>query len=498
MLFNSYIFILFFLPLVVIGYYFLGGLRKGSFVTGFLFCASLCFVGYQGIYHLAVLCGSILLNFLLIRGREQAGRAKGRKKKIFVFGVSMNLVFLFLFKYLDFFLENLNLLLPVDIPLTGLVMPIGISFYTFSQIACLADCYKGIRFGGSLDDGRTKPCSFVEYGAFVSFFPKLIQGPIASHREVVPGFRSRIVKKIDYGNLCRGIYAFALGLAKKVLLADTLAKVVNIGYGNISELNTPSALMVMVSYSLQIYFDFSGYCDMAYGIGYMLNIKLPINFNSPYQAESVSDFWERWHMTLTEFFTRYLYIPLGGSRKGTGRTYLNIMIVFLLSGLWHGANWTFVLWGMLHGIMKVMERALHVKDWKIPRFLKQVTTFIIVTFAWSIFRADSVLQVKGLWGRLFFGGGGGIYRPITDSFQKLIEISFLYRAGLGGVMERFPWLLLTAFVFILLLACFTMRNTKDKAETMKFTRWKMILVSGLMFWSILSLAEISEFIYFNF
>ena len=203
-------------------------------------------------------------------------------------------------------------------------------------------------------------------------------------------------------------------------------------------------------------------------------------------------------MTLTEFFTRYLYIPLGGSRKGTGRTYLNIMIVFLLSGLWHGANWTFVLWGMLHGIMKVMERALRVKDWKIPRFLKQVTTFIIVTFAWSIFRADSVLQVKGLWGRLFFGGGGGIYRPITDSFQKLIEISFLYRAGLGGVMERFPWLLLTAFVFILLLACFTMRNTKDKAETMKFTRWKMILVSGLMFWSILSLAEISEFIYFNF
>ncbi len=496
MLFNSYIFIFLFLPLVLICYYALSSVRSGSLVRGFLLFASFCFVGYQGIYHLAVLFGSILVNFLLLRRMEHG--TKEKKKRIFVFGVCINLLVLFLFKYLDFFLENVNLLIPGDIPLTDIAMPLGMSFYTFSQIACLADGYKGIRFGGDSMEGKREGFSFAEYGVFVAFFPKLIQGPIASHREVVSGFRSRANKKADYGNLCRGIYAFALGLGKKVLIADTLAKMVNIGYSNIEALNGASALLVMVGYSLQIYFDFGGYCDMAYGIGYMLDIKLPINFDSPYKAESVSDFWERWHMTLTEFFTRYLYIPLGGSRKGTFRTYLNIMIVFLLSGLWHGANWTFVLWGAVHGVVKVFERAVGVKEWKGPRLLKQLVTFGIVTFAWSIFRADSILQARQLWERLFLGGGGGIYGPITDSFQELVEVSILYRVGMRGLMDRFPWFLPVAFVFLLFVACLTMRNTKEKVEAMKLTKWKMTVVAGLMVWSILSLAQISEFIYFNF
>lgn len=254
----------------------------------------------------------------------------------------------------------------------------------------------------------------------------------------------------------------------------------------------------MVSYSLQIYFDFSGYCDMAYGIGYMLNIKLPINFNSPYKAESVSDFWERWHMTLTEFFTRYLYIPLGGSRKGQFRTIFNIMIVFLLSGLWHGANWTFVLWGTLNGVFKVLERVANVKEWKGPRLLKQLVTFVVATFAWSIFRADSVLQVWNLWKRLFSGEGGKLYEPIVENFLNLIEVKILYRAGLGNFMERIPWFLPVVFVLLLFLACLTMKNTKEKVETMQLTKRKMAVVVVLMTWGIVSLAEISEFIYFNF
>lgn len=496
MLFNSYIFILAFLPLVLVGYYTLGGVRKGTFAAGFLLFVSLCFVGYQSIYSLMVLLGSIVLNFCVIRRLGYSLEYK--KKRILVLGIALNIFLLFLFKYLDFFLENVNMLLPVDIPLTGLTMPLGISFYTFSQIACLVDCYQGIGFGESSNKAEQKNCSLTEYGAFVAFFPKLIQGPIASHKDVVPGFRDQAAKKVDYGNLCKGIYAFALGLAKKVLIADTLAKMVNIGYSNIEALNTQSALLVMISYSLQIYFDFSGYCDMAYGIGYMLNLKLPINFNSPYKAESVSDFWERWHMTLTEFFTRYLYIPLGGSRKGQLRTLLNIMIVFLLSGLWHGANWTFVLWGALNGAFKVFERVAKVKEWKGPRILKQLGTFVIATFAWSIFRADSISQVFSLWGRLFLGGNGKLFEPITESFQSLVEVSILYRAGLGNLMERIPWLFPAMFVFILFLACLTMKNTKEKVEAMQLTKRKMVVVVVLMVWSILSLAEISEFIYFNF
>lgn len=496
MLFNSYIFILVFLPLVLAGYYLLGSIRKGVFTTGFLLLASLCFVGYQSIHSLMVLLGSIVLNFCVIRRMDYASGNK--KSRVLFLGVALNLALLFLFKYVDFFLKNVNMLLSVDITLTGLTMPLGISFYTFSQIACLVDCYKGIGFGESSNKTEQKKCSLTEYGAFVTFFPKLMQGPIASHRDVVPGFRDQATKKADYGNLCKGIYAFALGLAKKVLIADTLAKMVNIGYSNIEALNTQSALLVMISYSLQIYFDFSGYCDMAYGVGYMLNLELPINFNSPYKAESVSDFWERWHMTLTEFFTRYLYIPLGGSRKGQFRTLLNIMIVFLLSGLWHGANWTFVLWGALNGVFKVFERVAKVKEWKGPRILRQLVTFVIATFAWSIFRAASISQAWSLWGRLFFGGYGKLYKPITESFQSLIEVSILYRFGLGNLMERVPWLFPFMFVSILFLACLTMKNTKEKVETMQLTKRKMAVVVVLMTWSILSLAEISEFIYFNF
>ena len=286
-------------------------------------------------------------------------------------------------------------------------------------------------------------------------------------------------------------------MAKKVLLADTLAKIVNIGYNNIDALNAGGAILVMVCYSLQIYFDFSGYCDMAYGIGYMLNIKLPVNFNSPYKAVSITDFWNRWHMTLTRFFTQYLYIPLGGNRKGKVRTMINIMIVFLLSGLWHGANWTFILWGALNGIVMVIERVFNVKEWRFLPGVRRAFTFVVSTFAWSIFRADSLGQAASLWRRIL-SGGHEIYSPLADCFNELVEVSILHRAGLGGLIERYPCLLLLLFVIVLALACFFMRNTQEKVESMQFTNGKAVVTIILMAWSIMSLSEISEFIYFNF
>lgn len=485
MLFNSYIFIFLFFPLVLIGYYGLG--RAGLYkpVLAFLTGMSLWFYGYNDIHYLAILVISILINYgivTLMSHLENRGR-----KTCLAAGILLNTGILFYFKYYDFFTENVNAVLKTDLPLLNLVLPLGISFYTFQQLSYVIDAYK-------------KECenySFLEYAAYVSYFPQLIAGPIVYHSELIPQFRDSANRKLKFENLSRGLYAFALGLAKKVLIADTLSKVVTVGYDNIPELNTFSTLLVMICYSLQIYFDFSGYCDMAYGLAYMMNIKLPVNFNSPYKAGSVSEFWDRWHMTLTRFFTKYVYIPLGGNRKGKTRTYINVMIVFLVSGLWHGANWTFILWGALHGIISVFEKAVNRSALRIPKWLKTGVSFLFVTFAWSLFRAPSITDALLLWRQLFHGGFS-LYQPIRDKFLELIEVSLLYRLGLSGILEAYPWLVLTVFAVILLAACFFMKNTQEKVSEMKYSVRKYLVVVVLMVWSILSLSEISEFLYFNF
>lgn len=491
MLFNSYLFIFLFLPLTLVCYYGLNHRNRPKAALLFLTFMSFLFYGYGNIPCLLIFLASIFLNYGLVTGmRRQSG---GRKKKlILAFAVFLNICLLFYFKYFNFFIENVNRLLGTDIPLLRLLLPLGISFYTFQQLSYVIDAYRG----------ECEDYGFLHYVCFISFFPKLTQGPIVYHRDLLPQLQEKTARKINYENLCRGIYAFSLGLSKKVLLADNFARIVNVGYSNIPDLNSPSALLVMVSYSLQIYFDFSGYCDMAYGICYMLGMKLPLNFDSPYKAKSVTDFWNRWHITLTKFFTRYLYIPLGGSRKGEARTCLNVMIVFLLSGLWHGANWTFLLWGFLHGIVKVIEKQTQITSLKIPAFIKTGVTFLLVTFAWSLFRADSIGDAAGLWTRLFSGGFGGIYQPVTEKFQEIVEIGFLYRAGrmagLGGLLERCPWLPVTAFTVLSLSACFTMKHTQEKTESLKLNVQKLSAVVILLFWSIMSLSEKSEFLYFNF
>ena len=204
---------------------------------------------------------------------------------------------------------------------------------------------------------------------FVTFFPQLVAGPIVLHSEIVPQFADKKKKKLNADNFAKGIMAFSFGLAKKVLIADTLGKVVNWGYLDVGALDRTNAIIVILCYTLQIYFDFSGYCDMATGIGKMFNIDLPMNFNSPYRAVTILDFWNRWHMTLTRFFTRYVYIPLGGNRKGKLRTYINVFIVFTVSGIWHGANWTFIVWGMVHGLFNIFTRIFKKYIDKLPKFI---------------------------------------------------------------------------------------------------------------------------------
>ena len=493
MLFNSYIFILLYLPLVLIGYFGLNHFKQYKLAMVFLVGMSCWFCGYQNIYYLIILLASIAVNYLIYHWitrvkREPKMKTTDVRKMLLVIGILMNVGLLFICKYYDFFIANLNVAFKTNMPFLEVLLPLGISFYTFAQIAFLVDSYRG----------ECNDYSLLEYTTYVTFFPKLIQGPIAYHSELIPQFRDVQKKQINYANMSKGIYAFALGLAKKVLIADTLAKIVNVGYGEIGQLNSNSVILVMISYSLQIYFDFSGYCDMALGIARMLNMELPINFNSPYKAESISDFWDRWHMTLTRFFTKYIYIPLGGSRKGRIRTYVNVMIVFLVSGFWHGANWTFVLWGALNGLFIVAEKMMKYSEWKLPKFIKVAGAFVVTTFAWSIFRASSFGDLRLLWQQLFTGGIGSVFQPITEEILGLMEISVLYRVGFGTVISNYPGLFQAILIGLLLFACFFMSNTQEKVQKMKLTTGKLITVVGLLFWSIMSLAEISEFLYVNF
>lgn len=485
--FNSYLFIFLFLPLAVAGYYGLNHFKLYKAATVFLIGMSCWFYGYSSIEYLVVLIISILLNYLLVNGMRYTQRQRVRQGLLGL-GVLLNLGSLFYYKYVDFFIENINAVWKTDISLLQIAMPLGISFYTFQQLAYVIDSYKG----------ECESYSLLEYAAYTVFFPKMIQGPIALHSDVIPQLRKEENKHLQYENMSKGIYAFSLGMAKKVLIADTLAKLVNIGYDNIPELSVISTVIVMLSYSLQIYFDFSGYTDMAYGLGYLFNIELPWNFNSPYKADSISDFWDRWHMTLTRFFTRYVYIPLGGSRRGTVRTYVNIMIVFLVSGLWHGANWTFILWGAMHGLAKVIDRLCNKIIYKIPKLIRIAVTFLFTTFGWSLFRADSISQAKHLWRHLRPEEWGGIYASLTEAFNGLLEIKILDRIGFGSLMNAYPWCIMVLFLVILLIACFTMRNTQEKVATMEFTNRKLLVTVGLLVWCMVSLTEVSEFLYANF
>ncbi len=237
---------------------------------------------------------------------------------------------------------------------------------------------------------------------------------------------------------------------------------------------------------------------MAYGIGYMFNVKLPINFNSPYKAVSVTDFWDRWHMTLTRFFTKYVYIPLGGSRKGKLRTYFNILIVFLVSGFWHGANWTFVLWGFLNGLANVADKLAGRFFERIPKIIRRIGMFLLATYAWALFRAPSIGQAKRMWRHLKEFEGGKVYQPLINTFNNLLEMRILYRLGLGGIIDRYPVFLLWTFMLVLIIACFFLKNTQEKVEDGHYGKWRFVVTIGLLFWSILSLSDVSEFLYFNF
>jgi D-alanyl-lipoteichoic acid acyltransferase DltB (MBOAT superfamily) len=458
-LFNAKEFLLAFLPATLVILYLLARADYHRLAVAWLVGACLFFYGWWNPPYLILLTLSILFNFavgkilFLFQGRENV---KVRKFWLIV-GIGGNLAALGYFKYFNFFVDNLNELFSLSLPDKSIFLPLAISFFTFHQIAYLVDTYRE----------ETTPVSLGHYALFVSFFPQLIAGPIVRFHEVMSRMTSSDAFKLNLEQLGGGITIFLLGLFKKVCLADGMSPYVTYVF---QAANGPVTLTFFeswgaaLSYALQIYFDFSGYSDMAIGLGLMMGVQLPLNFNSPYKAVNFIDFWRRWHMTLSRFLRDYLYIPLGGNRKGKARRFLNVMITMLLGGLWHGANWTFVFWGGFHGLCIVINHAWHslraALGWPVGRerwwgrATAQLLTFIFVVVAWVFFRAETfpaamrvikgMVDIKGMvlpnqvlnlapFLKAFIIGQGTVPFLADGTVMGFIEMTILIGIGLSLV-----------------------------------------------------------------
>lgn len=487
MLFNSYIFILLFLPIALIGYFGINRMGRYQMALFFLCIMSLWFYAYFNPKYLLLIGTSILTNFCLSRLILQQ-KSFALKKGLLIAGVLGNLASIFYFKYFDFFVSNVNGIFKTDFTLRNIILPLGISFFTFQQISYLVDSYKG----------NIEKYTFIEYVTFVTFFPQLVAGPIVTHDETLPQFRDLDKKKLNYENLCTGLYSFSMGLGKKVLLADSFSKIVSVGFANIEALDSTNAILVMLAYSLQLYFDFSGYSDMAVGLGRMFNIDIIVNFNSPFKSKNVADLWNRWHISLNRFLIKYVYIPLGGSRGSVFKTYVNTLIVFFLSGLWHGANWTFVLWGMLNGIAVVIYRMAKKYFDKLPQIVNIFITFLVFNFTFVYFRAESVHDGTQFLKKVFSGSFGSVLPELSEALTALLEIKILARIVPDSIMMIVPGLFVYAIIIIGLVAVFTMKNTQEKAAQGVVKVKRLLSTWIILVWCILSFSGVSEFLYFNF
>ncbi len=471
----------------MVGYFGLNHRKHYKLAQVFLLGMSLWFYGYFSPGYLVIILSSVVLNYLFTRLMARTEKPSLRRWELAA-AVILNIGALFYFKYYDFFLLNVNRIFGTDYTLRHILLPLGISFFTFQQVSYVIDAYRG----------EVAEYGFLQYACFVTYFPQLIAGPIVTHDELIPQFEDLSKKEFNWDNFSRGLYMFAMGLAKKVLIADTFGTAANWGFANVADLDTTNALFSSLAYTVQIYFDFSGYCDMAIGIGEMMNLELPVNFDSPYKALTITEFWDRWHKTLTRFFTRYIYIPLGGSRRGTLRTYINVMTVFLVSGIWHGANYTFILWGLLHGAFSVVTRWK--KAWfdKCHPALNWIMTFTFVSLTWILFRADSIGDAIIFLKRLLVLDFGPIHDGILNAFQ-LPEIMILVRRIPQLIyLEWNPGLLVLVFFSAALYLLLGEKNARERMLEFKPSLKNLLLTVILLVWCVLSFSGVSTFLYFNF
>jgi len=510
MLFNSHSFIFLFLPLTLLSFYGLasrGAFRHALFALVF---SSLFFYAWWNPVYLPLLLASIATNYALACAIHT-----NRSKSLLVAGIALNLALIGYFKYAGFFVSGVNDLTGSSHTLYTIILPLGISFFTFQQITFLVDTWTG----------NAKRYSLLDYCQFVTFFPQLIAGPIVHHHEMMPQFQQTTILANVRENLSVGLTIFIIGLFKKVVLADSAAvfatPVFDTAQADLT-LTMYEAWVGAFAYTLQLYFDFSGYSDMAIGLARMFGIRLPLNFNSPYKATSIIDFWRRWHMTLSRFLRDYLYIPLGGSRYGSVRRSINVFLTMLLGGLWHGAGWTFVIWGAMHGIYLLInhlwrqwrgyssEKQTH-WVWVVPA---HILTLLAVVFAWVIFRAASWDAALSLWQSMLGFNGVAVPAPIASVLQPLNAIPLVPEITSGGMFKNQLFDIKDAVLWILALISIAlflpntqqvMHSFKPVLEDIKPStlQWRPNLVwlcvlSLTGTYTLLQLTGVSEFLYFQF
>lgn len=473
MLFNSLEFLFIFLPVTFVVYFALNKARLIKLALGWLVGASLFFYAFWNIKYLVLILCSMLFNYTVGYTLSHPSSLKINRKALFIFGLLGNLALLCYFKYFNFLIDNLNMVLHTGFDTLKIALPLGISFFTFTQIAYLSDAYKK----------EVQEYDFLNYALFVTFFPHLIAGPILHHSEMMPQFADLRRKIINHKNISIGLFLLAIGLCKKVLIADNLAPYVHMVFDNqgavLSFFNTNIAAL---AYTFQLYFDFSGYCDMALGIGYLFNIVLPVNFNSPYIAVSIQDFWHRWHMTLSRFLKNYVYIPLGGNRKGEAATYRNLFLTFLIGGIWHGANFTFIAWGILHGLASVVHRYWKSFKIKLNHTIAVVITFLFINITWVFFRSPSIHRAfEVLKSMLGFNGLGSL------------DIHKMHFVSGWGNEKLSVMLFLACFVLVFFVKNSMYWAGKIKPNKIYFTATLIMLIIA-----VLSLNTVSEFLYFQF
>jgi alginate O-acetyltransferase complex protein AlgI len=488
MLFNSYEFIFAFLPVTFFIYFILNKNGFSRTSKSFLVLSSLFFYSWWNILYLPLILISMLFNYIIgnILSKPQTKKFTTLSKKpVLIFGIISNLSLLGYFKYSDFFIENLNTVFQIDVELINLALPLAISFFTFQQISYLVDSYKQ----------ETKEYDLLSYALFVTFFPQLIAGPIVHHKEMMPQFSKEKNNRLNYQNVAIGLFIFSIGIFKKVIIADTFAIWATQGFDVATTLNLFEAWGASLSYTFQLYFDFSGYTDMAIGAALLFNIKLPINFNSPYKALSIQDFWRRWHMTLSRFLRDYIYIPLGGNRKGEIMTYNNLFLTFLIGGIWHGAGWTFIIWGSLHGLALMIHRIWSLLNLKLWQWFSWFLTFNFINITWIFFRAkDWDSAIKVLTSMFNYN-----YIVLPEQIEKYLSFLKKYDLNYGNFLWNISgdhWTIIWIFVGIILTTGF--KNSMEKLTAFKPTVYNAIFTSLALFYVFISLDVESEFLYFNF
>lgn len=460
MLFNSVEFIFIFLP-ASFGLYAVVCRWAAPWRKAFLLVASAVFYAQTGIGFAAYLCFAVVLNYFLAGLLDR--QSGGRRESCLVVSLLANVGILAVAKYHGFFIDNVNCVFSTDWQVLKIVAPIGISFFTFSFVAYAVDLYR--REIGMM--------GVVDYALYVVYFPKLLMGPI-----VGPGEFSRqlmVQQRICAADVAHGFQLFVFGLFKKAVIADALVPVVAYGFDPEAWHSSVGTALAMLSYTFEIYFDFSGYTDMAMGVSKLFGIGLPANFDSPYHALSVRDFWKRWHLTLTGFLTKYIYFPLGGSRCGTVRTYANILIVFLVSGLWHGANWTFVLWGILHGLLMVRDRIMERADRRVPIWIRWCIMFGVTNVLWALFRSADIGCFVGM-------------------MRNLLRFTFGLDPQLTGAATG----ILPLWALLLLSFGICLWPTNNARRRFQPTALNALLTAVLAIWSVCSLGNGNSFVYFNF